>query len=375
MIGSRMKTSVLTPRLQDLSSTILDVTDLTLCSILASDSLTSLTLDFTPRMQEPSMDVLYSIFSRAPQLRTLSVYAHLSFFDGDFPRTLRQATSHLQLEKLSLTIRVCSLRLPSIVRGIGATLPVTHLSVWNYSDVPRLIEAGFGEGLFASLTSFKICAGFAGMSSCFPGIPRLKNLFVDSKSPEDASTLDRLLSSASAHLASLDDLQIVSSDCVDEGLLTFALLSRHSVMRRLSTFMLCWRTALKGSNDDLDSLLFHMRNIERLCLTCNLAKNKSDLTLDVLPACAYRCPKLRSLSLPIDCRIPPSAEALADEYSRRSALKSLDLWDSLINKGEPHILASWLNRLLPISCFVAIHWFPAREELEEELRRLRSTSD
>ena len=165
MIESRTTSSTkLTPQLQDLSLKIRNITDLTLCSVLARHSLTSLKLDFWHCGQKPDVDALYNVFSRTLHLRRLSVSANFSFFDGDFPRTLQQATSHLELEELSLCTRERSIQLPFIVREIGLTLPVTRLDVARNDAVwPIEAEAGFKEGLFASLTLLQI---WTGLESC-----------------------------------------------------------------------------------------------------------------------------------------------------------------------------------------------------------------
>ena len=141
----------------------------------------------------------------------------------------------------------------------------------------------------------------------------------------------------------------------------------------MTTFRLRWLTALTGSNDDLISLILHMPGIECLCLSRQRVQGESDLTLDVLPAFAYRCPKLRDLKLFVDCRIPPSVETLADEYARHGALESVVLGASPTNTEERLILASWLNRLLPKACNV--YFFYKTASLLEELRHLQGAFD
>ena len=128
---------------------------------------------------------------------------------------------------------------------------------------------------------------------------------------------------------------------------------------------------MRGFNDDLESLLSHMPDIERLYLYSY--EGEFDLTLDVLPAFAYRCPKLRDLKLFVDCRIPPSVETLADEYARHGALESVVLGASPTNIEERLILASWLNRLLLKSCNV--YFFYKTASLLEELRHLQGAFD
>lgn len=352
-----------------------DATDIALCEILAGPCLRFLRLDYTNREQRPGFGVLRGIFSRTPRLRRIHIFANVSLFDGYFPKSLGGAMSNLKLEELSLSLFMYIPRFKSIIREIGSALPVTHLDVEQFnSDASWATETGLKKGSFASLTSLEIFASFAGISLCFPEISGLTKLNVRSKWPEEASTVNRLLGSASQYLPSLNTLYITCDGLVNEGPLTFAMLGQYSVVSRLITFKLRWPTALRGS---INNLVSHMPDIVHLDLNAYPDNGEPELTLDVLSIFANRCHKLRDLYLFIDCRVPPAIETWADERAiNSSALEMLDLGISPFNMGEPQAFASWLNRLLPKTCSVFIPGLPSeRKKVEKELERLRGTTD
>lgn len=365
MIKSRTTAIELTPHLRRLDLNIHGMADLVLCSILVNVSLTSLSLDFGNCGRKLDVGVLHSIFSKTPRLRKL----HL---DGDFVEALRQSTSKLTLEKFSFSLCHHPDHLPSVVRNLGLVLPVTCL----HADVPSAAAAwttaaGFKEGLFASLWSLKISASFASVLKCFPGVPSLTELAISSYCSEDASTVDQLLRSASEDLLSLGALCINGALFANWNSLTFAMLTRQKVIRRLTNFSLSWPTALRGSNDHLISLLRHMPEVETLRLTpWSHNAGESGLTLDVLPAFARHCPRLRDLELFIDCRILPSTDSLEDGHTRRSALRNLNLSGSPFNFDVSKDRTPWLNSLLPKSCGLRYNSL-----VEAEFKRLRVASD
>lgn len=379
IIWSRTRAIELTPHLQKLNLYILGVTDLTLCAILSNRSLADLHLDFSDCEQRPDTEILYHIFSRAPQLRKLHITAKHSFLDGDLPEILRQALLNADLEKFCLTVDEDSRQPPPATRKFGLALPITHLVLWCFSDAFLPIKIGIREGLFESLSSLDIKASFTNMSSCFSGTPRLSRLKITSRWPEDASTVDHLLACASRCLPSMKNLGIWAQAVIrtDEDSMTYRMLGKHSVVRSLTHFSLKGPSALGGTNDDLASLILCMPNIVDLFLTYSLVGDvRSDLTLDILSTFAFLCPKLRHLGLLIDCRIPPSLETLENDCTSYSVLERLSLAKSPINPMEPHILASWLKRILPKSCSVSFSYLLyGREKVKEELERLRSESD
>ena len=117
-----------------------------------------------------------------------------------------------------------------------------------------------------------------------------------------------------------------------------------------------------------------MPDIKHLDLNASPGQGRSDLTLDLLPAISYHCPKLRYLRLFIDCRILPPTEALADGYSRRSTLKEISLGNSPFNLGESQIIASWLDAFLPESCNV-ICYGDNSGEVKDALKLSRRAPD
>lgn len=349
-----MKATELTPRLREIEVIISGENVLTLCSILASKSLKYLILGSLPSLgPKPSTGDLRRIFSRTPHLSELDIRVDLDFLESDFLEIIQKGTSKMNLERLSFHSRSYDGLLPAVLKALGSALPVTHLISLRASDPACPTKAGFGEGLFSSLTSLEIAASFSSMLTCLRGVPGLTKLLISSEWPEDVSTVDMLLGSISEYLPSLVSLKVHCHTLLAKIPLTFRMLSQHSVMRRLTNFELEWPAAFEGSNDHLISLVSHMPAVEELALEVTRDTGTSNLTLDVLAALSRQCPKLRKLTLNIDCRVQPSAELLANGRAKHSALRVLHLNQSPFNDDfQGIIFASWLSVLLPESCSI-----------------------
>ncbi|THH01643.1 hypothetical protein EW145_g6874 [Phellinidium pouzarii] len=362
--------------------------------LLLHETLRSLTL-FVPQSPTVASTFLAHVFLRIPHLKELTIKSTLPV--AVFEKAMVDMLSQLKdLRCISLPTYALTPMLISELSTIPSLETISINDDMCCVISPQIYLTSIVDELnFLSLTNLEVAATFSDLATLVTSasFKNLTALRFQAVSLENVSSLRTLLECTSDTYPELFSLII---ETIPHGFsfqkYAFIELERKSMtvihsdlqpllsMRRLKRLFLTWPTPFSFANCELESFVSGLPLIENLSLnSCPVViDSPSSLTLEVFPAIAKHCPKLRHLALYLNTititdyisRIASPFDSEDDWKSYTFAdLESLDLGISPMYQDAQY-LATYLSKLLPVSCLVTApdcEWFPdVREAVSQE---------
>ncbi|KLO14233.1 hypothetical protein SCHPADRAFT_996698 [Schizopora paradoxa] len=328
--------------------------------------------EFTLNISEESPDEIVKFFEevvwRSPNITNLDIETSLNDFNEDMKNSLISSISALRrLTTVAIYPGLLTAQLFSALQQLPDLQEVRDFFSDSLSRAARITNETLPHTIpsnaFPRLTRLTLHCSFAELYrylSLGKGFaPRLRHLDIGVVSKFKPANLRIALLKIAETFPLLEHLRIIQTDCPSALVVerdptgSKESLNRRSLnpltrLRSLHTFILRCDEVVSMANDELCAILSQCTSLKYLILNHEpLALPTTELTLDVLPMLAQKCPQLLQLCLFVDTDVEDAETVTSHTFEK---MTSIDFGISPVH--DKRVITKLLAQVLPEECIL-----------------------